>query len=398
MGGEQVPRWGRPSLSDEVSVPLPGGGSATGGKALHRGRHHPPAAARRALRRRPLAGHQGTQHVWLEYDPATGAHGRASLPAFLRSGIQDGTRLLAEHCQVLPLQPGLETTPFGTDGAVLGRWVRRSVTEPGTADPAGTGRTVAGTPDGHTVSLPHPLRDGASVTPLGALTLPGGSRPVMILRHRSVEGHPADTDGTAGMWSVSTDSSGGSDAAGTPYVPPVSYWHALRPRDGQGSAVLRKLGDDRAEKLFDEVATAVARHLEAFRAVETYTGPSSRELTEEAVARVLPEVTDARLRAGVAALVRTAVDRAVSVARYLEPPAPRGRSRPRTAHAPRACSSTTSPSTATTRPCGRPHRLGPRADARVVVGRRRPVVGDPAGPRRQPRLRRGAGVRPARSD
>ncbi|MER5820426.1 hypothetical protein [Streptomyces californicus] len=324
VGGEQVPRWGRPSLSDEVSVPLPGGGSATGGKALHAGDTTLPP--QRAVLSDGAGhwreGHQGTQHVWLEYDPATGAHGRASLPAFLRSGIQDGTRLLAEHCQVLPLQPGLETTPFGTDGAVLGRWVRRSVTEPGTADPAGTGRTVAGTPDGHTVSLPHPLRDGASVTPLGALTLPGGSRPVMILRHRSVEGHPADTDGTAGVWSVSTDSSGGSDAAGTPYVPPVSYWHALRPRDGQGSAVLRKLSDERAEKLFDEVATAVARHLEAFRAVETYTGPSSRELTEEAVARVLPEVTDARLRAGVAALVRTAVDRAVSVARYLEPPAP----------------------------------------------------------------------------
>ncbi len=41
------------------------------------------------------------------------------------------------------------------------------------------------------------------------------------------------------------------------------------------------------------------------------------------------------------------------------------------------------------------HRLGPRADARVVVGRRRPVDGDPADPRRQPRSRRAAGVRPA---
>lgn len=69
-----------------------------------------------------------------------GTHGRASLPAFLRSGVQDGTRLLAEHCQVLPLQPGLETTPFGTDGTVLGRWVRRTVSETGTAaPPTGTG-------------------------------------------------------------------------------------------------------------------------------------------------------------------------------------------------------------------------------------------------------------------
>ncbi|MFI7325322.1 hypothetical protein ACIBQ3_11700 [Streptomyces rubiginosohelvolus] len=325
VGGEQIPRWGRPSLTDEVSVPLPGGGTATGGKALHAGDTTLPP------QRAVLAdgtghwreGHQGTQRVWLEYDPVSGTHGRASLPAFLRSGVRDGTRLLAEHCQVLPLQPGLETTPFGTDGAVLGRWVRRTATEPGTAAPADGGRTVAGTPDGHTVALPHPLPDGATVVPLGALILPGGSRPAVVLRHRSVEAHPADTDGTGGgLWSVGTDSSGGNDAAGTPYVPPAVYWHALRPRDEQGSATLRKLTEARAHELFDEVAAAVVRHLNAFRAVEEYTGPSSQEMSQEAVARILPEVSDVRLLAGVTAIVRNAVDRAVAVAQYLEPPAP----------------------------------------------------------------------------
>ncbi|MFD4024536.1 hypothetical protein ACFWRV_13570 [Streptomyces sp. NPDC058576] len=324
VGGEQVPRWGGSGLADEVCVPLPGGGRATGGKALHAGDTTLPP--QRAVLSDGTGhwreGHQGTQRVWLEYDPAAGTHGRASLPAFLRSGVRDGTRLLAEHCQVLPLQPGLEATPFGTDGTVLGRWVRRTATEPGTAAPADGGRIVAGTPDGHTVALPHPLPDGASVVPLGTLTLPGGSRPVAVLRYRSVEAHPADTDGTAGLWSVGTDSSGGNDAAGTPYVPPVAYWHALRPRDEQGSATLRKLTDDRAQDLFDEVAAAVARHLAAFRAADEYTGPSSREMSEEAVARVLPEVSDVRLLAGVTALVRNAVDRAVAVARYLEPPAP----------------------------------------------------------------------------
>ncbi|MFD5203286.1 hypothetical protein ACFWM7_24770 [Streptomyces sp. NPDC058375] len=324
LGGEQVPRWGRAGLSDEVCVPLPGGGRATGGKALHAGDTTLPP--QRAVLSDGTGhwreGHQGTRTVWLEYDPAGGTHGRASLPAFLRSGVQDGTRLLAEHCQVLPLQPGLGTTPFGTDGTVLGRWVRRTATEPGTAAPADGGRTVAGTPDGHTVALPHPLPDGATVVPLGALALPGGSRPVAVLRHRSVEAHPADTDGTGGLWSVGTDSSGGNDAAGTPYVPPVAYWHALRPRDEQGSAALRQLTDARAEELFNEVATAVTRHLKAFRAVEEYTGPSSWEMSEEAVARALPEVSDVRLLAGVTALVRNAVDGAVAVARYLEPPAP----------------------------------------------------------------------------
>ncbi|CAM5306568.1 hypothetical protein [Streptomyces atroolivaceus] len=332
VGGEQTPRWSGSGPWDEVCLPLPGGGRATGGKALHAGDTSLPP--QRAVISDGTGhwreGHQGTQRVWLEYDPAVGTHGRASLPAFLRSGVREGTRLLAEHCQVLPLQPGLETTPFGTDGTVLGRWVRRTVTEAGTAAPAEGHRTAAGTPDGHTVTLPHPMPDGGSPVPLGALTLPGGSRPVVALRHRSVEAHPADTDGIGGsLWSVIPGSSGGNNAAGTPYLPPVAYWHALRPRDERGSAALRAMTDSRADELFKEVVDAVAQHAEAFRAVEEYTGPSARELSEEAVARALPEVSDTRFLAGVTAIVRNAVDRAVAVFRYLEPPQPAQPATPR---------------------------------------------------------------------
>ncbi|MFD3515712.1 hypothetical protein [Streptomyces sp. NPDC058657] len=334
VGGEQNLHWGGSGALDEVCLPLPGGGRATGGKALHAGDTSLPPE--RAVISDGTGfwreGHQGTQRVWLEYDPATGTHGRASLPSFLRSAVRDGTRLLAEHCQVLPLQAGLESTPFGTDGTVLGRWVRRTVTDPGAAGPADGHRIVAGTPDGRTVALPHPLPDGGARVPLGALALPGGARPLLALNHRAVEAHPADTDGTGGsLWSVSTDSRGGNDTAGTPYVPPLAYWHALRPRDERGSAALRNLTDSRAGKLFEEVAAAVARHLEAFRAAEEYTGPSAREMSEEAVSLVLPEVTDVRLVAGVAGLVRNAVERAAAAARYLEPPKPAQPATPRNA-------------------------------------------------------------------
>ncbi|MEU3225918.1 hypothetical protein ABZ695_22490 [Streptomyces sp. NPDC006976] len=330
VGGEQISRWG--GSSDEVCLPLPGGGRATGGKALHAGDTSLPP--QRAVISDGTGhwreGHQGSRQVWLEYDPVGGTHGRASLPAFLRSGVRDGARLLTEHCQVLPLQPGLEATPFGTDGTVLGRWVRQTVTEPGTAAPADGHRIAAGTPDGHTVTLPYPLPGGGFQVPLGALTLPGGSRPVMALNHRYVEAYPADTDGTGGsLWDVNPGTSGGEDAMGTRYVPPLAYWHALRPRDERGSEALRNLTDDRAEELFNEVVDAVARHLDAYRAVEEYTGPSAQELSQEAVARVLPEVTDARLLAGVTGLVRNAVDRAVATVRYLEPPEPAQPATPR---------------------------------------------------------------------
>lgn len=82
VSGEQIPRWGRSGPSDEVSLPLPGGGRATGGKALHAGDTSlPPERAvisdGTGLWRE---GHQGTERVWLEYDPAGGTHGRASSP------------------------------------------------------------------------------------------------------------------------------------------------------------------------------------------------------------------------------------------------------------------------------------------------------------------------------
>ncbi|MGQ4427415.1 hypothetical protein ACN6LL_002349, partial [Streptomyces violaceoruber] len=147
LTGEQISHWWR---NDEVapSIPLPDGGRATGGRTLHAGDTVLPAS-------RPVIGdgtsywrqgRQGRQHVWLEYDPATGTHSRASLPAFLRSGIGDDETLLQDQCEVLPLQPGLERSPFGTDGTVLGRWVRAE-------QAPGEALTTAGTPDGRTVTL-----------------------------------------------------------------------------------------------------------------------------------------------------------------------------------------------------------------------------------------------------
>ncbi|SFL54868.1 hypothetical protein [Streptomyces pini] len=342
LGGERLPHWYGGSDAGETSIPLPGGGRATGGRALHAGDTVLPPG-------RPVLGdgtsywrqgHQGRQQVWLEYDPVTGTHGRASLPAFLRSGIRDGATLLQQHCAVLPLQPGLEHSPLGTDGTVLGRWVR-------TEGEGGRARTTAGTPDGRTVTLP--AADGRTPgVPLGALRLPGGAEPVLVAQYRRIALYAGGDNGSG--WEsgqVTPLERGGEFAAGTRLVPPADFWHALRPRDEGSSAVLRALSDEQAGELLRAGARALAeRDAEikaAFRAAAVPAkaagglragprstagagagepaGPTSDEVLRKAVSRILPSLTEPRLLAGVAGHVHAALRLAGSVAAFVSPPA-----------------------------------------------------------------------------
>ncbi|WP_228033775.1 hypothetical protein [Streptomyces spongiae] len=313
------------------SLPLPGGGRATGGGTLRAGDHAVPTS-------RPLLG-DGTGYwalvrnddetYWVEHDPLTGADGGPSLPAFLRSGTGDaddagdagdadgaedtgdGTTLLPERCQLLPLLPGLENTPFGTDGRILGRRVHRS----------GTGAQAVitvGTPDGRTTSLP----SGTGSVPLGTLRLPGGSGPVAGQKHpRSVTLYSADSGPIGDLGTVTIEEPGGEFAAGTRFVPPVPFWHVLVPRDERGSLALRALTTESAATLLSattealaaqraEAATAEARSLR-------YTGPTPDEVAQSAVARCLPDVTHPSLLAGVASIVRAFSAHAADTAEFV---------------------------------------------------------------------------------
>ncbi|MFF3937225.1 hypothetical protein [Streptomyces phaeofaciens] len=327
LGGEQIPQyWYGSGDAGEPSIPLPGGGRATGGRTLHAGDTVLPAG-------RPVLGdgttywrqgRQGRQQVWLEYDPATGTHGRASLPALLRTGSRTDGTLLPQECEVLPLQPGLERSPFGTDGTVLGRWVRRE-------GEGAEARTVAGTPDGRTVT--RPAGDGhAPGVPLGALRLPGGAEPVVVRMHRQIALYAGDDTSAAGELGRVTPMERGSEfASGTPFVPPVAFWHALRPRDERASAVLRALTDERAAELVRAGAEALAERqarIVAAGAAEARAGgkpvvPTADEVIRELVARELPELGDRRLLTGVAALLRAALRLAESTAAFVAPPAER---------------------------------------------------------------------------
>ncbi|MEV7795498.1 hypothetical protein AB0O68_26420 [Streptomyces sp. NPDC087512] len=344
LTGEQVVRGWRDPSTDAPSIPLPGGGRATGGRTLHAGDTVLPAS-------RPVIGdgtllwrqgRQGRQRVWLEYDPETGTHGRASLPAFLRSGIRDDATLLQDECETLPLRPGLEATPFGTDGTVVGRWVRAE-------DDAEELCTTTGTPDGRTVTL-RTSRRGPRAVPLGALRLPGGAGPVVARTHRRISLFAPD-DSTAGgeLGHVTQNERGGTFAAGTPFVPPVAFWHALRPRDEAASAVLRSLTDERAAEVLREAARALAeRQAQVAAATADATAndvggtagargsgassgtavaadgkpvvPSVDDVVRRAVSRSLPGLADKRMLAGVAGLVRTTLQVADQATAFVTAP------------------------------------------------------------------------------
>ncbi|WP_329165738.1 hypothetical protein OG709_10390 [Streptomyces sp. NBC_01267] len=281
-----------------VSLPLPEGGRCYGGRPVHAG------DTSFAEQRREVASdgvsywvlHEGR---WYEYDPQSARRGRASVPAVFDAALAQalagagsgtGTHLEERASQLLPVPPGLEASPFGTKDGLLG-W---SVTYE-----ADSGARTACSVDG-TRGLP--TTDGYPVAPL---RLPAGAvlHPVRTGHGRGVV-ELRDTQGVV-VGQVTPREGGGVHAAGTRFVPPLWYWHALRPRDEQGSAVLRSVTDADAAALL----AAVDEGLDA----------------AGAVARVLPGITDPALAAGVAGLVTETVrcrERIAQLAERAAAPAP----------------------------------------------------------------------------
>ncbi|MFB6893669.1 hypothetical protein ACFCX4_30610 [Kitasatospora sp. NPDC056327] len=331
LGGETIVHyWGGRDEIEVPTVPLPGGGRSTGHRPLHVGDTTAPAQDHvlgDGIGHWTSRWARGGQ-VLQELDAATGTLGRVSEPPRIAAGAAAG-RLDTGHTQLLPLLPGLESTPLGTDGTVLGNWVRVDGTRVTTTTADGTVLVVDNAGSGH------------RTYPLGLLALPGGARPVVSngIRHELALGlpaadSPADGPVAADRTGFTADFElgrpGGLDAAGTPVVLPISHWHLLSPRDEQGSALLRAVTDEQAARLIDATWPADAEPVPAgqqrwitvqgVRRPVVSSGKAVDGLPLDAVAEVLPGITHRRLLAGVTGLARTAAKLLDTVARYLPQP------------------------------------------------------------------------------
>lgn len=250
-------------------LPLPGGGRTLGEGVVHVGDTALPGE-------RHVIGDgtsywvwaspgDGLPYAWTEYDPATGATGRASAPAFLADALRDTpTGSTLHNGWVMP----------APDGGVLGWRVVRL--------PDGTlrGEDTAG----RHVTLP-----AGSDVPARLLCFPGAERPLAVVR-QSYQVKLVDADGVVTA-EARTDNLPGVFAEGSLILPPLRYWHCLQPRDVDGSLALRRVDAETGAALLKAAAAADPRRPGDLPA---------------AVRAILPQVGDDALVAGVTGVLRFA--------------------------------------------------------------------------------------------
>ncbi|MFF3753831.1 hypothetical protein ACFYYH_25755 [Streptomyces sp. NPDC002018] len=280
------------------SLELPDGGRCYGGRPVYAG-DTSFAEERRKVASDGISVWVLHESRWWEYDPGSARRGRVSVPAFFDSALAEGgVRLLERACRLLPVRPGLESSPFGTKDGLLGWWV--------TYDPERRTLTACSVDGSRSPAVPMP--PGARVEhvshgiPVPPMRLPGGA----VLHPRETSGFSAsvslyDTEGVL-LAQVEEGARGGVYAAGTPLVAPLGHWHALRPRDERGSDALRAVTETHARELLAAVAGGTK--------------------AAAAVRRILPEITHPALVAGVAGLVSEAAGHSRRIGTLAERAAP----------------------------------------------------------------------------
>ncbi|MFD1152245.1 hypothetical protein ACFQ3T_34360, partial [Saccharothrix hoggarensis] len=164
------------------------------------------------------------------------------------------------------------------------------------ADGSWTGEGV----DGRRVRLPK-----GSKRPSGVLRLPGGAELTVTGARDSLE--LLDADGVT-VASLKSGAHHPPYAAGTPFLPPLDWWHVLRPRNEAGSAALRAVTREGVDAM---LAAALAEQREERTVRERLAALVRGErdgVLLRAVTTALPGLTDPALIIGVVDVVRRAAD------------------------------------------------------------------------------------------
>ncbi|MEU0562234.1 hypothetical protein [Dactylosporangium sp. NPDC006015] len=284
-----------------LSLALPGGGRTAGGRPLRVG-------DRSAQERSGICG--DGQHYWTlaqvadeswrwhEFDPATGAVGRQSLPAFFEADAVDGQSLQHGRSRLMPAPPQAASSPLGQRDGLVGWRVRTT----------GTGTEVGTGVDGRTFTLPEKFERGnrRHGRQVGAIRFPGSDTVYGMVYQESWRDNRivlCAQDG-AEIATLKTNLKQDPFREGTRLMPPPTYWHYLRVRDEAGSAALRAVTDEQAARLLAAVVDLVAPDAKV-------DADAARKLVGEA----FPEVAAAQLVAGIAGIVKQA---ARSTARLVE--------------------------------------------------------------------------------
>ncbi|ACU36448.1 hypothetical protein [Actinosynnema mirum] len=224
----------------------------------------------------------------------------APLPGFLADFVTEDADLDLPRSDLRSSTPATTGSPLGESGGRHGWRLRRN------RDGSWTGESVTGA----RTHLPAP-----SPPPLGLLTLPGGARLTVL-----DAGRCPSTPHCRKLTLLDPEAVERAElhlnhdrhyAAGTPLLPPLAWWHVLRPRDEPGSAALREVTTRQAEAI---LAAALSDGDHALPGIPLHptTGipPTTRQghpdPVAEAVTTALPAVTDPALITGVAALARHA--------------------------------------------------------------------------------------------
>ncbi|WP_199819125.1 DNA-binding protein [Streptomyces sp. FxanaA7] len=258
-----------------LTLPLPGGGRATGAGVLHAGDTTIPGERWLLFDGASYwvwhAEGERDTHGFYEYDPATDKRGRMSMPAFLADALRDAPEGSVYDSGWLGPSPTVGHAPASApvDGVVGIRTVQL---------PDGSWRSqdLAG----HTVTLP-----AGRGRPSALVVFPGDDRARAVVRngwqleivdHDGVVTSVAKTDRTPGIY-----------GEGTLLLPPVQFWECMTPRDPEGSAALRRI----------DAATSTALLAAAAQ--------KDKDALPDAIRALLPVTHDA-LVAGIAGVVRHA--------------------------------------------------------------------------------------------